>query len=121
MEKARRHSKKRDLVLNELKSAGGALSANEIHKRVPSIDLVTVYRNLERFVEDGLVKKLSLDKAEAMFEYREDNHHHAICTDCQKVIHFHASDQQIMKLIRVEGFVPESLELTVRGKCSDHK
>lgn len=117
MEKTRRTSKKREKILNVLKKGKGALSASDIHKKVSDVDLVTVYRNLEMFVEDGLVKKLSLDKGEAVFEYKEEDHHHAICTDCDKVIHFEASDKEIMKLIHVEGFEPQSLELTVRGKC----
>ncbi len=102
-----------------LKRARCALSAADIHKKIPEIDLTTIYRNLELFVSDGLVKKLDLDKDEAMYEYKEEDHHHAICTDCDKVIHFHASDEAILKLIEVQGFEPESLELTVRGKC-DH-
>lgn len=114
----RRHSPKREKVLSVLKNAHGALSAADIHRKVPEIDLTTIYRNLELFVSDGLVKKLDLDKDEAMYEYREENHHHAICTDCNKIIHFNASDEEIMKAIKVPGFVPESLELTVRGKCN---
>ncbi len=120
MEKTRRKSAKREKILNVLKKAKGALSAADIHKKVPEVDLVTVYRNLEVFVTDGMVKKLNLDKSEALFEYQEDDHHHAICTDCNKVIHFEVPDAEIMKLIHVEGFAPESLELTVRGKCG-HK
>lgn len=115
--KPRRRSKKREQILAVLEQASGALSAADIHARVPDIDLVTVYRNLEIFVSDGVVKKLDLDKGEAMYEYKEADHHHAICTDCDQVIHFHASDEQIMKLIDVPGFTPESLELTVRGRC----
>lgn len=117
MEKVRRKSAKREKILNVLKKSKGALSAADIHKKVPEVDLVTVYRNLDVFVSDGLVKKLSLDKSEALFEYQEDDHHHAICTDCNKVIHFELPDQEIMDLIKVEGFLPESLEITVRGKC----
>ncbi|MCB9818571.1 transcriptional repressor [Candidatus Nomurabacteria bacterium] len=113
----RRHSPKREKVLNVLKDAHCALSAADIHRKIPEIDLTTIYRNLELFVSDGLIKKLDLDKDEAMYEYKEGNHHHAICTDCNKVIHFNVSDLEIMKLIKVPNFTPESLELTVRGKC----
>ena len=120
MEKVRRKSAKREKILNALREAEGALSAADIHKKILEIDLTTIYRNLELFVSDGLIKKLSIDQSEAVYEYKEEDHHHAICTDCDKVIHFHASDEEIMKLIRVPGFEPESLELTVRGKC-DHK
>lgn len=117
MEKTRRKSRKREKILNALKKAKCALSAADIHKKVPDIDLVTVYRNLDLFVDEGMIKKLSLDKLEALYEYQEHNHHHAICTDCGKIIHFRVFDKKIMDLIKLETFKPESIELTVRGKC----
>lgn len=113
----RRRSKKREQILEVLEKAHCALSAADIHKQLPAIDLTTVYRNLELFVDDGLVKKLDLDAGEAMYEFKEEDHHHAICSDCDKVIHFHASDEAILKILEIPGFQPESLELTVRGKC----
>lgn len=117
MEKIRRRSAKRDKILEVVKKAKGALSAADIHKKIPDIDLVTVYRNLDVFVHDGIVKKLNLDKGEAQFEFQTENHHHAICLDCEKVIHFEADDAKLMELLRIDGFKAENLELTVRGKC----
>lgn len=116
--KNRRHSPKRDKILKVLKKAKGALSAADVHKKIPEIDLTTIYRNLEMFVTDGLVKKLSWGKNEAVYEYQEEDHHHAICTNCDKVIHFDAPDQEIIRLLQINGFAPDSLEITVRGKCN---
>lgn len=113
----RRKSQKREKILSVLKKSKCALSASDIHKKVPDIDLVTVYRNLDLFVEEGMVKKLSLDKQEALFEYQEHKHHHAICTDCGDVLHFEVFDKKIMDLIKLKRFKPESIELTVRGEC----
>ena len=100
-----------------LKSTHGALSAAAIHKKVPTIDLTTIYRNLDMFVKDGLVKKLNLGEGEAQYEYKFDDHHHAICQDCDKVIHFSAPDQEIMELLHVKGFKADTLEITLKGNC----
>lgn len=116
----RRRSQKRELVLKMLKGARGSLSAAAIHKKVPRIDLTTIYRNLDLFVKEGIVKKLNLGDGEAQYEYKADDHHHAICLDCDRVIHFTAPDKKILKLLHVDGFEPISLEVTLRGMC-DHK
>lgn len=113
----RRYSQKREKILETLKHSHGALSATELHKKLSGMDLTTVYRNLELFVKDGLVKKLHFGNDEAVYEYTEEAHHHAVCTDCDKVIHFSAPDQEIKKLLDLKGFNTDSIEITVRGTC----
>lgn len=113
----RRRSKKRDAILEVLQKNHKPLSAAAIHQELPHIDLVTIYRNLELFAEDRVVRKFHFAGAEAHFEYQHEPHHHAICSDCDKVIHFKAPDKKIIKLLGLEGFEVEELEVTVRGKC----
>lgn len=117
---SRRHSKKRESVLAVLKAEKGALSASDIHARLPELDLTTIYRNLDLFVADGVVKKLLLHNTEALYEYQVEPHHHAICTECERVIHFTAPDEKIRKLLGIEDFQVDELEVTVRGICK-HK
>jgi Fur family transcriptional regulator, ferric uptake regulator len=116
----RRHSKKREQILAVLKKEHGALSASDIHAKLPALDLTTIYRNLDVFVHAGEVKKLLLDGKEALYEFQDHPHHHAICTECKRVIHFTAPDEKIMKLLGMKDFQVDVLELTVRGIC-DHK
>jgi Fur family transcriptional regulator, ferric uptake regulator len=112
-----RLTKKRQAILDVLKSEHGALSAAELHTKLPQLDLVTIYRNLDLFVKEKLVKRVMLDTSEARFEYQREPHHHALCTDCNKVIHFKALDSAIIKLLGLENFTVEDLEITVRGTC----
>ncbi len=108
---------KRKKILVVLQQADTALSAAAIHKRLPDIDLVTIYRNLDAFVKEKLIKRVSLGTDEALYEYQPEPHHHAICTDCERVIHFKAPDEKIIKILGLEGFVVDELEVTVKGKC----
>lgn len=116
----RRYSKKREEILAILKSEHGAFSAAKLHTKLPTIDLTTIYRNLERFVADGEVKKLILNDKEALYEYQSRPHHHAVCTECERVVHFIAPDEKIKKLLGVKDFQVDQLEVTVRGICK-HK
>ena len=108
---------KRQQILAALRAHHGALSATEIHTKVPTIDLVTVYRNLDLFVKAKLIKQVNLGTDEMLYEYQHQPHHHALCTDCDKVIHFTAPDEKIKKLLGLENFTVDELELTVRGTC----
>ena len=113
-----RLTKKRQAILDTLQATHGALSAAELHQALPELDLVTIYRNLDLFVKEKLVKRVMLDTTEARYEYQREPHHHALCTDCHKVIHFTALDDAIIKLLGLEGFKVEDLEITVRGTCT---
>lgn len=113
----RRHSKKREAILVALQNHHGALSAADIHGLVPEIDLVTVYRNLEVFVADKLVRKLHLGQGtEAVYEYAKEAHHHAICADCDEVIHFTAPNKKIIELLGLKDFEVDELEVIVKGR-----
>ena len=110
-------TKKRQQILDVLKKHHGTHSAADIHKKLPGVDLVTIYRNLELFTKEKVVKQFHLDSKEAVYEYQEEPHHHAICSDCHKVIHFKAPDDKIKKLLGIEDFDVDELEVTVRGTC----
>lgn len=115
-----RLTKKRQAILDVLKQKKTALSAAEVHALVPEVDLATVYRSLEYFTNEKVIKKLLLDDKEALFEYQDEHHHHAVCTECHKVIHFTAPDEKILKLLGIEDFQVDEVEVTVRGICN-HK
>ena len=115
-----RLTKKRQAILDTLKEKRAALSAAEVHALVPDMDLTTVYRNLEYFTKEKTIKKLQLGTQEARFEYQHEPHHHAVCGQCEKVIHFTAPDKKIIKLLGLENFDIEELEVTVRGTHSTH-
>ncbi len=112
-----RYSKKREEIKNTLLNQHGALSAAAVHKALPHIDLTTIYRNLERFADEGIVKKFNLGGTETVYEYQAHPHHHAICNDCHRVIHFTAPDEKIKKLLGLGDFTITDLEITVRGDC----
>jgi len=116
-----RLTQKRQAILNALKTHHGALSAAELHALLPTIDLATIYRNLELFTQEKLIKKLNLSSGEAAFEHQAEPHHHAVCGTCEKVIHFTAPDAKIKKLLGLANFDIEELEVTVRGRHRTHE
>ncbi|MCA9363382.1 transcriptional repressor [Candidatus Kaiserbacteria bacterium] len=112
-----RLTKKRQEILNVLKKHHGTLSAKAIHEQLLDIDLATVYRSLDLFVKEGLIAQVPLGGDETQYEYQVRPHHHAVCTDCSKVIHFEVPDKDIKKLLGLKDFDIEKIEMTVKGSC----
>lgn len=115
----KRFSQKREDIRQYLNDTHGAVSAATIQSALPHIDLTTVYRNLDQFVAEGDVKKITLG-GETLFEYQPHPHHHAVCDECHEVIHFTAPDEKIKQLLGLQDFTISNLELTVHGICN-HK
>lgn len=113
-----RLTKKRQAILEVLKKQKNTLSASEVHSLLPDVDLATVYRNLEYFSNEKIIKKLQLGSQEARFEFQHEPHHHAVCTECERIIHFTAPDEKIKKLLDITNFQVDDLEVTVRGICN---
>ncbi len=112
-----RLTKHRQEILDTLDKSEEALSAGQIHSILPHINLVTIYRSLEYFIKANEVKKLHLDGQEAVYEIQHEPHHHAICSDCSKVIHFTVDDKKLIEEFSLPGFKIKDIEITLRGNC----
>lgn len=116
----KRFSAKRQRILETLRESSQALSAADLHSLLPDLNLTTIYRNLEFFTEEKLIKKVPLGAQEAIYEYQAEPHHHAVCDRCQKVLHFKAPDKKIIQLLKLENFEVEELEVIVHGHHIRH-
>lgn len=104
-------------ILETLACHHGTLSASDLHARLPHINLVTIYRNLDTLNEAGYIKKLFLSGKEAVFEYQKHPHHHAICNECDAVIHFETEATKLKEALQLKGFDIADVDITVRGTC----
>jgi Fe2+ or Zn2+ uptake regulation protein len=116
-----RTTKHRQEILKFLEEAHEALSASDLHVALPHINLVTIYRNLETFSKDGTIKKLHLTTQEAQYEIQTEPHHHAICNECDEVIHFTTKDKNLIKEFALPGFTIKELDVTLSGTCQKHE
>lgn len=115
-------TKKRLQILNLLKISDKAMSAKEIHQSLDDIDLVTIYRNLDLFVKEKIISKVHLNDDKVLYEYQEEPHYHAVCNDCERIIHFKAPDEKIKEVLNLNDFSIEEISVTVRGVCkSEYK
>jgi Fur family peroxide stress response transcriptional regulator len=89
IEKLRKHSKKRDAILEVIKSTKTHPGARWVYERlkpaIPDLSLATVYRNLGQFKEEGTLASLGVVGGEERFDADTLPHLHAVCTRCGKV------------------------------------
>ena len=66
-------------------------------RKAKNVDEVTVYRNLTKLEEDGILKRVNLRKDAIYYELNiDDHHHHIVCTDCGKLEDFELCDMDIL-------------------------
>ena len=90
MERTSKHFRKRDAILQCVRSTDAHPSADwvfeHVKMEVPDISLATVYRNLALFKEQGLITSLGTVKGVERFDGNTDPHVHFICTQCGSVL-----------------------------------
>lgn len=115
-----RLTKNRQAILHFLEHNHGTHSAADIHAALPDMDLATIYRTLDLFVQEKIIKQFHLTSGEAKYEHQHEPHHHAVCTTCEKVVHFTAPDKKLKQLLGITDFEVDEIEVTVKGFCKKH-
>ena len=122
--RGRRVTRQRALIWQALlRAEGGHLSAREVaeavHAEAPELHQATIYRALDVFVDDGLVRRTELD-GRALYEIAaEHRHHHVVCVECGAVAHVHdeALRRAFAHVEAESGFELSDAELTFYGTC----
>ncbi len=85
-----RNTTQRAIILAEVESYDGHLTAGEIFERVrrqyPTIAYGTVYRTLHLLAEHGLIQELTFADQASRFDKRVERHDHVHCTDCGIIV-----------------------------------
>ena len=122
-----------DILVYLQDNPGVHLTAQEICRHLndigKAVGLTTVYRQIERLVESGLVNKYVMDGSEsACFEYlgndgqgRDKNCFHCKCLECGKLIHLECDEvKHLLAHIEEEhGFKVDISKVTLYGICPD--
>jgi Fur family peroxide stress response transcriptional regulator len=92
---------------------------DRVRRKVPSISLATVYKNIHTFVEHGLVQEVSLHHGSTRLETNLDPHHHLVCVRCKAMVDL--PDDEIepvrMKKRAPKGFHIHRYSVEIIGLC----
>jgi Fe2+ or Zn2+ uptake regulation protein len=127
MAKPRRHprnTKQLQIIWDTVKDDQSHPTADQIYDRVrkkmPSISLGTVYRNLQKLVSDEKLQVLMRGRSQH-FDPLVERHQHFICERCDRVYDVLIDNQREIKPVKLphEGFKVTSHQLAFYGTCKN--
>ncbi len=115
-----------------LKNEKRHLTAEEIRlmlkEKGTAVGAATIYRNLEKLVSEGKIKRYRLEEGEsACYQYIGDEechqHFHLKCLNCGEVIHFECDylGELDKHLLGHHGFHLDHTKIVLYGLCSKCK
>ena len=126
------HTRQQEELLKYLKATPGehhtvAQIRDHFSLQQQAIGTTTIYRQLERFVEEGTVRKYLLETGDsACYEYVEhapacSGHFHCKCEQCGRLIHLDCDELQELRdhLLGEHGFAWDAGRTVFYGVCRE--
>lgn len=118
-----RKTQTRNLVLNCFLQSELALSHHALETLLPkTVDRITLYRTLNKFVEHGVLHKIE-NAGQTHFALchtcdahkHTDNHIHFQCARCSSIQCIHQKEDLMYTL--PQGFIVNQVEVLIKGVC----
>lgn len=112
-------------ILNFLKDNKSHPTVEDVYKSIikqyPSVSLATVYKNLEMFKNLGMVKELNIEQGKKHFDPDMTDHHHIVCTKCNKIVDVEADFDLSLPEYSKKGFEIINSRVEFYGICPECK
>ena len=125
MERTEKQFRKRNAILACLRQTTEHPSAELVYSQlkpeIADLSLGTVYRNLSRFKEQGLIASLGTVNGVERFDGNTEPHVHYICRECGCVLDLHhlSIPQELNQAAAADsGGEVTGCQLTFTGRCS---
>lgn len=122
METVTKQFRKRNAILKCLQETDCHPSAEMVHELLqqehPDISLATIYRNLARFREEGIITGVATVQGTERFDACTLPHVHFICTNCSAVMDLPRIPIPQYPREALEGCQVDTCQLTFTGLCS---
>ncbi len=116
-----RNTVQRSVILDILRSRRDHPTAEVVYsvakKKIPTITLATVYRNLNKLYSEGLINRFKIDGTYHFDAFM--GHAHAICLSCNNIIDVEVSSLKSLSKKAVPGFSVRDVELIYYGLCDN--
>ena len=124
--KRQNFSRKRFAILEAIQNTTTHPTAEWIYQagkpEYPDLSLGTVYRNLAKFKEEGVIVSVGVVNGQERFDADTNPHNHFICTECGSILDLkerYLPSSLHQMLSEKYGVQVNSHELTFYGVCQD--
>ena len=120
-----KYSKQHALIHSYVTGSRAHPTADEIYLNLKQqnqkLSLGTVYRNLNRLVNDKKIMRLLVPGSSDRYDHNDFSHSHLVCSHCCKIFDIkldilHKAEDIIKEQT---GFEADDISLTVSGSCND--
>jgi Fur family peroxide stress response transcriptional regulator len=114
----------RQVLYEVMKTMYGHPSPEEVYarvkKKVPSISLATVYKNIHLFVESVVFREVSMHHGSLRVEMNDEAHHHMVHSKCKGITDIGENELGLVsKRTKLPGgFLVERYAVDVIGICA---
>lgn len=123
-EKSLKVTPQRVAILESIYQLKNHPTAEDIHEYIkqdhPNISLGTVYKVLDIFVENNLIKKVKTEKDIMRYDHHVDAHHHLYCYDSERIEDY--EDKELNKILdeyfqkkKIKNFQIKDVKLQITG------
>ena len=120
-----RNTKQKEIILNYLLNTKSHPSIYELHNMIkeeyPSIGQATIYRNISKLVDAGLVRKITTKDGIIHYDGDITPHIHMDCTVCNKLVDIFNRDlkEVVEKIEKSAKISVSTYELLLKGTCHE--
>lgn len=103
----------------EFFSKNHIICAKDLIAAFPKINRATVYRNINKLVEEGAIKEVETINDETFYEIMDADHFgHFICNACGDIEELQIDSTVIQNLISSNHIESNHIQINVKGQCS---
>ena len=119
------YSKQREKILEVLSNNAVHPTAEKLLEILKDegaeIGMTTLYRNLNKLAEKGIIKKIDGLETSSHFDHNTFEHYHFICDECKKVfdIPFEVAPDVVSKTEQSTGFTVKWYDIAIHGICNE--
>lgn len=112
-----------DVVMSMKGHPSPELIYEKVRRKIPSISLATVYKNVRTFLDTGMLREVSMHHGSLRVEPNAREHHHLICIGCRQISDLEIANLEPLKLLsrfkgQPRGFRVIRIAVDVLGVCA---
>lgn len=121
----RRNTYIKEEILGLLSNSKAAMSQADVEEQISvAADRATIFRTLNRFVEDGIAHRIVSDEGKSYFAichskctagHHHDTHYHFRCTECNRL----ECMKDTLKVKLPEGYAIKQANVVLTGTCAN--
>lgn len=119
-------TKQRDLILNIIKKQKKEFTIKDVYEKLNNeVGLTTVYRLINKLVDEGLLNKEINSENVTIYQYlercEENNHFYLKCQSCGKIIHIDCDCIKDLSnhILKHHKFKTNNDHIIINGVCSN--